>query len=152
VDPKANRDIPAVLFPAHVSLVALDALHTYFCPGSSEQPAPLNPARSLRKLERRNMTLADSHRWVLKREYYRGMVAAGPCAELQQLKQQYESALRIWGEYQFPVHNAPVGTQLRRFEQFKQRALDERNAANNRLLEHKLTCPLCAPKRNIHAI
>jgi hypothetical protein len=77
------------------------------------------------------------------------MVDADPCAELQQLKQQYESALRIWGEYQFPAHKEVPAW---RFEQRKQGALDARNAANDRLLDHKLTCPLCAAKHNIHAI
>jgi hypothetical protein len=78
------------------------------------------------------------------------MVAADRCAELQQLKQQYESALRIWGEYQFPVHNEPVGTQGWRSKQLqlKQKALDARNAANDLVLAHKMTCPLCAAKRN----
>ena len=80
------------------------------------------------------------------------MAAAVPCAELQKLKQQYESALRIWGEYQFPVHKEPVGVPALRFEQLKQEALEERNAANDRVLDHKLTCPLCAPRHNIHAI
>jgi hypothetical protein len=78
------------------------------------------------------------------------MGAAGSCAELQQLKQQYEFALRVWGDYQFPVNNAPVGTQGWRPEQLrlllKQKALDARNAANDRLLDHKMTCPLCAAK------
>ncbi len=82
------------------------------------------------------------------------MVAADQCAELQQLKRQYEFALRVWGEYQFPVHNEPVGTQAWRSKQLqlKQEALDARNAANGRVLDHKLTCPLCAAKRNIRAI
>jgi hypothetical protein len=82
------------------------------------------------------------------------MVAADTCAELQQLKQQYETALRIWGEYQFPVHNEPVRTQAWRSEQLqlKQRALEARNAANERVLDHKLTCPLCAVKPNVRAI
>jgi hypothetical protein len=82
------------------------------------------------------------------------MVGAGPCAKLQQLKQQYESALRIWGEYQFPVHNEPVGTQAWRFEQLqlKQKALEERNATNERMCRHEQNCPLCAAKRNLHAI
>jgi hypothetical protein len=79
------------------------------------------------------------------------MGAADTCGELQQLKQQYEFALRIWGEYQFPVNNEPVGTQAWRSEQLrlhlKQKALDARNAANERVLDHKLTCPLCAAKR-----
>ena len=56
------------------------------------------------------MALAHPDRWVSKREYYRGMVAADPCAQLQQLKRQYESALRAWAQYQFPLHNEPVGT------------------------------------------
>jgi hypothetical protein len=37
------------------------------------------------------------------------MAAAGPCAELQQLKRQYESALRIWAPYEFPLHDEPEG-------------------------------------------
>jgi hypothetical protein len=80
------------------------------------------------------------------------MVAAGTCAELQLLKQRYESALRIWGEYQFPVHNEPARTQAWQFEQLKQRALDRRNAANDRVLAHKLTCSLCGAERKIRAI
>ena len=82
------------------------------------------------------------------------MGAADACGELQQLKQQYESALRIWGDYQFPVHNEPVGTQAWRSKQLqlKQEALDARNAANDRVLAHKLTCPLCAAKRNVRAM
>jgi hypothetical protein len=76
------------------------------------------------------------------------MIAADHCAELQQLKQQYEFALRVWGQYEFPRSSEAVGTRTRQSEQLqlKQRALDERNAANERVLDHKLTCPLCAAK------
>jgi hypothetical protein len=98
------------------------------------------------------MALGHPDRCVLKGEYYRGMGAADTCGELQQLKQQYEFALRVWGEYQFPVHNEPVGTLAWRSEdlrlQLKQKATDARNVANQRLFNHKLTCPLCAAKRN----
>ena len=82
------------------------------------------------------------------RAYHRGMVAAGPCAELQQLKRKYESALRAWAQYQFPLHNEPVGTRAWRSEQLqlKQREVDARNAANDRVLEHKRICPLCTGK------
>jgi hypothetical protein len=38
------------------------------------------------------------------------MDAADTCGELLQLKQYYEFALRVWGEYEFSVHNAPLGT------------------------------------------
>jgi hypothetical protein len=68
---------------------------------------------------------------------------------LQQLKQQYEFALRVWGEYEFPIHNEPVGTQGWRSEalrlQLKQMALDATNAARECLFNHKLTCPTCNP-------
>jgi hypothetical protein len=72
------------------------------------------------------MSLAHPDRCVLRREYYQGMGAADICGELQQLKQQYEFALRVWGEYQFPVYSEPVGTQAWRSErlrlQLKQKA------------------------------
>jgi hypothetical protein len=70
------------------------------------------------------------------------------------LERQYESALRVWGEYEFPLQNEPAGTPARQSEliQLKQRALNARNAANNRVLAHKRICPLCAYKRNVRAI
>jgi hypothetical protein len=79
------------------------------------------------------------------------MVVAGFCPALQQLKGQYESALRAWAQYQFPTHNEPAGTPAWRSEQLqlKQEALNARNAANDRVREHKRICPLCAAKRNI---
>ena len=40
------------------------------------------------------MACTPAVRSVPDRAYYRGMVAADPCAELQELKRQYESALR----------------------------------------------------------
>jgi hypothetical protein len=76
------------------------------------------------------------------------MIAADSCPELQELKRQYESALRIWARYEFPLHNEPVGTRAQRFEhlRLKQKAEEERNAANDHVLDHKRICPLCAGK------
>jgi hypothetical protein len=76
------------------------------------------------------------------------MAAAYPCSELQELKRQYESALRVWAQYEFPLHNEPVGTRTQRSEHLllKQRALEERNAANDHVLNHKRICPLCIGK------
>src|ERR1700722_16146069 len=100
------------------------------------------------------MACTSPVRSVLNRAYYRGMVAADPCTELQQLKRQYESALRVWGQYEFPLPNQPVTTRAQRFEQLqlKQRALDTRNAAHDRVLDHRRTCPLCAGRslRQMH--
>src|SRR5450631_605134 len=77
-----------------------------------------------------------------------GMIAADPCPELQELKRQYESALRIWARYEFPLHNEPEGTRAQRLEhlRLKQKAVEERNAANYRLLDHERICLLCAGK------
>jgi hypothetical protein len=78
------------------------------------------------------------------------MVAADPCAELQQLKQQYESALRTWVQYQFPLHKEGLAWRLEQL-QLKQKALAAKNAANDRLLYHKRTCPLCAADQTLEA-
>jgi hypothetical protein len=68
-----------------------------------------------------------------------------PCVELQKLKQQYETALRIWGQFEFPLHNEPLGSPARQAEQLqlKQRALNARNEANERLLAHREKCRIC---------
>jgi hypothetical protein len=68
-----------------------------------------------------------------------------PCVELQRLQQQYQTALRIWGQFEFPLHNEPVGPQGRQAEQLqlKQRALNARNEASERLLAHKEKCRIC---------
>jgi hypothetical protein len=42
-------------------------------------------------MARRNRSLAHPARYVVKGEYYRRMVAVNTCAELQQLKQQFET-------------------------------------------------------------
>jgi hypothetical protein len=68
-----------------------------------------------------------------------------PCVELQRLKQQYENALRIWGQFEFPLHNEPVGPAAGQAERFqlKQRALNARNDASARLLAHREKCQIC---------
>ena len=59
------------------------------------------------------------------------MIGLSPCVELQRLQQQYQTALRIWGQFEFQLHNEPVGPQARQAEQLqlKQRALNARNEA-----------------------
>jgi hypothetical protein len=68
-----------------------------------------------------------------------------PCVELQRLKRQYQTALRIWGQFEFPLHNEPVGPPAQRGEQreLKQRALNARNEASERLLAHGEKCRIC---------
>jgi hypothetical protein len=68
-----------------------------------------------------------------------------PCVEFQRLKQRYETALRIWGQFEFPIHNEPVGSPARQAEQLqlRQRALNARNEASERLLAHREKCRIC---------
>jgi hypothetical protein len=68
-----------------------------------------------------------------------------PCVELQKLKQQYQTALRIWGQFEFPIHNEQVGPPTRQAErlQLKERALKARNEASERLLAHREHCRIC---------
>ena len=68
-----------------------------------------------------------------------------PCVELQRLKEQYQTALRLWGQFEFPLHNEPVGSPARKAEQLelKQRALNARNEASEQLLTHRDKCRIC---------
>ena len=61
-----------------------------------------------------------------------------PCAEFHRLRQEYETALRVWGKYEFPPHDAPVGSV-----HLKQKALEARNAASDRIFKHKGKCRVC---------
>jgi hypothetical protein len=68
-----------------------------------------------------------------------------PCVELQRLKQQYQTALRLWGQFEFPLHKEPVGSPARQAEQLelKQKALNARNEASERLIAHRDKCRIC---------
>ena len=68
-----------------------------------------------------------------------------PCEELQKLKQQYQTAVRIWGQFEFPLHNEPVGPAARQAErlQLKQKAWKARNEVSERLLAHREKCRIC---------
>jgi hypothetical protein len=68
-----------------------------------------------------------------------------PCAELRDLKRRYESALRIWGEFEFPLHNEPVGSRAQQLDRLhlKLRALEARNEAGERVLVHQEKCRVC---------
>jgi hypothetical protein len=68
-----------------------------------------------------------------------------PCEELQKLRQQYQTALCIWGQFEFPLHNEPVGPAARQAArlQLKERALKARNEAGERLLAHREKCRIC---------
>jgi hypothetical protein len=62
------------------------------------------------------------------------------CPEHSRLLQHYEVALRRWAEVEWNEHNAllRVSEGLK-----KKKALDERDAARERLNLHERTCPTC---------
>jgi hypothetical protein len=66
-----------------------------------------------------------------------------PCPEYVRLRQDYEAALRHWGEVLLSQDTELVGWQARQRAQLKQNALDERDAANERICAHKRSCPAC---------
>jgi hypothetical protein len=57
--------------------------------------------------------------------------------------QYYEAALRHWGEVLLSQDTELVGWQGRHRAQLMQNALDERDAANQRICLHKRNCPAC---------
>jgi hypothetical protein len=85
------------------------------------------------------VALKDAERWK------NALAPACPCVELQRLKQQYETALRIWGEFEFPLHNEPVGPSEWQADrlQLKQKAWKAKNEASERLLAHREKCRIC---------
>jgi ferric-dicitrate binding protein FerR (iron transport regulator) len=69
------------------------------------------------------------------------------CAEGDQLKQEYDSALEVWRKQSQPPVRAfrEVKPVLRAFQLTE--ALAERNAAANRLYLHRAGCAMCRRRR-----
>src|SRR5580658_77735 len=71
------------------------------------------------------------------------------CAEGEQLKQQYNSALQEWRKQSQPQVNPLLEAQAsaRRAFQLREEALTNRNAAANRMYLHRATCAICRRRR-----
>jgi len=71
-----------------------------------------------------------------------------PCAEGDQLKQQYDSALEEWRkQYQPPVLSCAEAEVLTQRALQLREALTERNAAANRMYLHREGCAICRRRR-----
>jgi hypothetical protein len=68
------------------------------------------------------------------------------CHEYIRLRQHYEAARRNWGHVLLSPGVEPIGATARLAAEIKQKAFEERNAANNRMRLHKHSCPVCNPK------
>src|SRR5271168_2848178 len=84
-----------------------------------------------------------------KRRSYGQMSSAGlsdlaPCAEGEQLKQQYDSSLQEWSKRSQPPARSFAEAEVlaQRALQLKE-ALTERNAAANRMYLHRAVCAIC---------
>jgi hypothetical protein len=70
------------------------------------------------------------------------------CLEYNRLRQHYEAALLHWGQLLLSLDAHPVARAARQTAGIKQKALEERNAATERLSAHVLSCPACNPSIN----
>jgi hypothetical protein len=71
------------------------------------------------------------------------------CAEYVRLHQIYEAALRRWDQTVLSSQGT-IGTAASLAAQVRKKALEERNAASERIDLHRLTCPVCSPKVRGH--
>jgi hypothetical protein len=71
-----------------------------------------------------------------------------PCAEGEQLKQQYDATLQEWRKQSQPLARPLVEAEgvARRALQLSE-ALTERNAAANRMYLHRAGCAVCRRRR-----
>jgi hypothetical protein len=71
------------------------------------------------------------------------MPDAMSCPEYIDLRTDYEAALRRWGDLLLAQHAEPAGWDFQRAVELRKNATDERDAANERLEDHKQSCPVC---------
>lgn len=94
----------------------------------------------------------DETKLSRKKESRAGITAAGlgdtvHCAEGEQLRQQYESALQEWKQRSQPQALHFIGVEAPRAFQIREEALIERNAAANRMYLHRTRCSFCSRQR-----
>jgi hypothetical protein len=70
------------------------------------------------------------------------------CPENVRLRQLYEAALRRWAQLKSSSKNSDLSAaSMRLVQEIEQKALNERNAANERMVLHEQTCPICKRER-----
>jgi hypothetical protein len=77
-----------------------------------------------------------------------GLSDLAPCAEGEQLKQQYDSTLQEWRKQSQPPARPFAAAEVlaQRALQLRE-ALTERNAAANRMYLHRAGCAICRRRR-----
>jgi hypothetical protein len=75
------------------------------------------------------------------------------CSRYLQLSQHYEAALRRWAQAEWCSNKNESDASWRLAAGIRKKALDERDAAKERLNFHELTCPTCLHnQRNPHSV
>jgi hypothetical protein len=73
------------------------------------------------------------------------------CDQYTRLRQHYEAALTHWEHVILSSQGALANSPPAVLE-MKKKALEERNAAEERMVLHQRTCPVCIPKvKAIHS-
>jgi hypothetical protein len=67
------------------------------------------------------------------------------CLDYIRLRQHYEAALTLWDHVILPSKGALANSPPAVLE-MKNKALEERNAAEERMILHQRTCPICIPR------
>ena len=71
------------------------------------------------------------------------MTGALPCADYVRLRQQYDAALQRWGDVLLAQHAGLLDGDVQSALKYRKNVADERDAANQRLEDHKRSCPVC---------
>jgi hypothetical protein len=77
-----------------------------------------------------------------------GITVQMSCPEYLRLRQHYDAALQRWAQIELSSYRPGlIDASARLAELVRQKALDERNAATQRLRFHEQNCPTCNPRR-----
>jgi hypothetical protein len=68
------------------------------------------------------------------------------CLEYERLRLSYESTVKSWAQIMLSFDAALVGVAGAQARQRRQKALRERNAADDLMTAHELVCPKCKRK------
>jgi hypothetical protein len=69
------------------------------------------------------------------------------CLQYLRLRQIYDAAFRLWAQIELSSHRPEViGATARLAAEIRQKALHERNEANERVRLHEQNCPTCNPR------
>ena len=75
------------------------------------------------------------------------------CSEYLSLRLDHEAALLRWGNLLLAQRKEPAIWGFQKAVELRKIAVDERDAANNRLEDHKQSCPVCTINgRKLHLV